>query len=120
MTLPQAAEPVRVQAAPMAKAASSDAMRERAAASGTIAAENREQAQRAADAATLDTIIVSDSEEDVPPATADSPEVREAWLRRIGELLEQGKADEAKASLAEFKRRYPDAALPPELRKLEP
>lgn len=120
MTLPQAAEPVRVQAAPMAKAASSDAMRERAAASGTIAAENREQAQRAADAATLDTIIASDPEEDVPPATADSPQVREAWLRRIGELLEQGKADEAKASLAEFKRRYPDATLPPELRKLEP
>jgi hypothetical protein len=27
---------------------------------------------------------------------------------------------EAKASLAEFRRRYPDAALPPELRKLEP
>jgi resuscitation-promoting factor RpfA len=120
VALPQAAEPARAQAPVMAKATASEAMRERAAASGNIAAENREEAQRAADAATLDAIVVRESDEDVPPATADSPEVREAWLRRIGELLEQGKADEAKASLAEFRRRYPDAALPPELRKLEP
>jgi outer membrane biosynthesis protein TonB len=117
---PQAAEPARAQAPVMAKATASEAMRERAAASGNLAAENREEAQRAADAATLDAVVVSESEEDVPPATADSPSVREAWLRRIGELLEQGKADEAKASLAEFRRRYPDATLPPELRKLEP
>ena len=104
----------------MAKATASDAMRERAAASGNIAAETHEEAQRAADAATLDAFVVSDPEEDVPPATADSPEVREAWLRRIGELLEKGRTVEAKASLAEFKRRYPDATLPAELRKLEP
>lgn len=57
--------------------------------------------------------------EDVPPATADSPEVREAWLRRIGELMQKGKTDEARASLAEFRRRYPDATLPAELRPLE-
>jgi hypothetical protein len=117
---PQAAEPVRVQAAPMTKASANDARRERAAASGIIAAETREEAQRAADAATLDAFVVTDAEEDVPPATADSPEVRDAWLRRIGELLEQGRTVEAQASLAEFKRRYPDATLPPELRKLEP
>ena len=36
------------------------------------------------------------------------------------ELQQQGKIDEARASLAEFRRRYPDAVLPPELRKLEP
>lgn len=118
--LPHAAEPVRVQAAPMAKASASDSMRERAAASGNIAAETREEAQRAADAATLDAIVVTDADEDVPPATADSPEVRDAWLRRIGELLEQGRTVEARASLAEFRRRYPDASLPAELRKLEP
>ncbi|QNN47095.1 hypothetical protein H9L17_02720 [Thermomonas brevis] len=57
--------------------------------------------------------------EDVPPATADSPEVREAWLRRIGELMRKGKTDEARASLTEFRRRYPDATLPAELRPLE-
>lgn len=117
---PQASEPGRAQAPVTAKAAASEAMRERAAASATTAAENREEAQRAADATTLGTIIASQPEDDVPPATADSPEVREAWLRRIGELLEQGKAEEARASLSEFKRRYPDATLPPELRKLEP
>ena len=77
-------------------------------------------AAMAADASTLDTVDVGDDPgEDVPPATADSPEVRDAWLRRIGELLKQGKHDDAKASLAEFRRRYPDASLPPELRKLE-
>ena len=57
--------------------------------------------------------------EDVPPATADAPEVREAWLRRIGELMRQGKLDMARASLAEFRRRYPDAAVPVELHPLE-
>lgn len=117
---PQAAEPVRAQATPMAKASTSDARRERAATSGSIAAESRDEAQRAADAATLDAFVVTDEEEDVPPATADSPEVRDAWLRRIGELLEQDRTVEAKASLAEFKRRYPDATLPKELRELEP
>jgi hypothetical protein len=58
-------------------------------------------------------------EADVPPATADAPEVREAWLRRIGELQREGRTAEARASLAEFRRRYPDAVLPMELRALE-
>lgn len=120
VTLPQATEPARAQAPLMAKATANDALRERAAASGNMAAETREEVQRTADAAALDAIVVTDPEEDVPPATADSPEVRDAWLRRIGELLEQGRTVEAKASLAEFRRRYPDATLPAELRKLEP
>jgi hypothetical protein len=117
---PQASEPARAQAPVMAKATASDAMRERTAASGTVAAENREDARRAADAATLDTLPVNDPEEDVPPATADSPAVRDAWLERIGELLRQGRTEDAMDSLAEFQRRYPDAPLPPELRKIEP
>ncbi len=58
-------------------------------------------------------------ETDIPPATADAPEVREAWLRRIGELQREGRIAEARASLAEFRRRYPDAVLPAELRALE-
>ena len=49
----------------------------------------------------------------------DSPEAREAWLERIRDLLRQGEVDAAKASLGEFRRRHPDAALPPDLRKLE-
>lgn len=56
---------------------------------------------------------------DIPPATADAPEVREAWLRRIAQLQREGSTAEARASLAEFRRRYPDLVLPAELRALE-
>ncbi|HWS78171.1 MAG TPA: hypothetical protein VN205_07325 [Thermomonas sp.] len=114
------AEPARAPA--LAKARASEAVRDRSQVSGNAAAQAEDAAQRAAaDAATLDSVIIADDPgEDVPPATADSPEVRDAWLRRIGELQQQGKTEEAKASLAEFKRRYPEAILPPELRKLEP
>jgi hypothetical protein len=56
--------------------------------------------------------------DDEPPASADSPEVRTAWLARIRELLGEGKTDAARASLAEFHRRYPDAPLPDDLRSL--
>ena len=76
--------------------------------------EVRNEARKAADAG-----FVNDPEEDVPPATVESPAVRDAWLHRIGELLEQGKRREAKASLAEFRRRYPAAILTPTLRALE-
>ena len=78
------------------------------------------EAEAAADASTLDTFSKAMDEDDVPPATMDAPAARDAWLRRILELQQQGKIDEARASLAEFRRRYPDAVLPPELRKLEP
>ena len=78
------------------------------------------EAEAAADAATLDAFSKAMDEEDVPPATMDAPSARDAWLRRIGELQQQGRIDEAKASLAEFRRRYPDAELSAELRKLEP
>jgi len=56
--------------------------------------------------------------DDDPPASADSPEVRKAWLSRIRELLDEGKVDAARASLAEFHRRYPGAPLPDDLRPL--
>ena len=59
-------------------------------------------------------------EGDVPPATAASPEVRDAWLARIRELAAAGRADEARASLAEFRRRYPGFAIPADLRALLP
>jgi hypothetical protein len=58
--------------------------------------------------------------DDVPPATMSSPQAREAWLSRIRELLRSGEVDAAKASLAEFKHRHPDATLPPELQQLDP
>lgn len=55
---------------------------------------------------------------DEPPATADSPQVRAAWLERVRELLDAGDIVAARASLAEFHRRHPDADLPPDLRAL--
>ncbi|VXB64923.1 conserved hypothetical protein [Luteimonas sp. 9C] len=53
-----------------------------------------------------------------PPASADAPEIRAAWLARVRELLDAGRIDEAKASLTEFHRRHPQAELPPDLRAL--
>lgn len=53
-----------------------------------------------------------------PPASADAPEVRAAWLARVRELLDTGRIAEAKASLTEFHRRHPQAELPPDLRAL--
>jgi len=126
MAPPPAPASARMAAPAMAKSQQADAFaRERTSAAGNAA--SQEDAARAADAGTLDTVTIQhpreadaeEPEEDVPPATADSPQVRDAWLRRIGELLKQGKSEDAKASLGEFRRRYPDAAIPPELRKLE-
>ncbi len=57
-------------------------------------------------------------DDDEPPATADSPQVRAAWLERVRELLDAGDIVAARASLAEFHRRHPDADLPPDLRAL--
>ena len=90
------------------------------AAAREAAALSRNEAERAADATTLDTVTVDDPGEDVPPATMDSPEAREAWLERIRDLLQAGEVDAAKASLAEFRRRHPGAVLPADLRKLDP
>jgi hypothetical protein len=47
-----------------------------------------------------------------------SPQARDAWLARIRELLVAGKLDAARASLREFRHRYPDAPLPDDLRAL--
>lgn len=60
-----------------------------------------------------------DSENDEPPATMNSPLAREAWLRRISELVHEGHIEEARASLAEFRRRYPNERIPAALRDLE-
>ena len=104
-----------------------------------IARERKASAQSAAAAAeagaTLDQIVVTGSRiehadmdghgapvdqpfDDQPPASADAPEVRDAWLRRIRELRAAGQLDDARASLREFVRRHPDTAVPDDLRPL--
>jgi hypothetical protein len=47
---------------------------------------------------------------------ADAKLPPEKWLERIEALRKQGKLDEARASLAEFRRRYPDYQLPAALK----
>ena len=61
----------------------------------------------------------NENENDEPPATMNSPFAREAWLRRISELVHEGHIEEARASLAEFRRRYPNERIPAALRDLE-
>lgn len=60
-----------------------------------------------------------DVEDDLPPATMDSPAAREAWLQRIADLAHEGRLDDASASLKEFRRRYPNEPIPAILHKLE-
>ena len=55
---------------------------------------------------------------DIPPATADSPEVRDAWLQRIQALVDGGDIEGARASLRAFVARYPAYTLPENLRAL--
>lgn len=56
--------------------------------------------------------------DDTPPASVDSPAVREAWLARIRELVSAERYAEARDSYAEFRSRHPDAPVPADLRML--
>ncbi len=51
--------------------------------------------------------------------TPNSPEVREAWLRRVRELIVEGNQQQALDSLHEFQRRYPDHPLPDDLQRFQ-
>jgi hypothetical protein len=51
-----------------------------------------------------------------PGAPTDAPA---EWLKRIGDLLRNGKTAQAREQLAEFRRYYPDYRLPETLRELE-
>lgn len=105
---PASAAPAKpVPASPMADGVATDARMQRA-------RQSQEQSESKAMAAE------SEIEMDIPPATADAPEVRDAWLQRIRELADAGQQDDARASLREFTRRYPDYPLPDDLRALLP
>jgi resuscitation-promoting factor RpfA len=56
--------------------------------------------------------------DDQPPASADSPQVQEAWLRRVRQLVAEGRIDAARDSLREYQHRYPKATLPDDLHAL--
>lgn len=78
-----------------------------------------EAARAAMVGAAADSALQDEPPGDVPPATADSPAVRDAWLQRIRGLVDDGDVAAARASLQEFVRRYPTFALPEDLRALE-
>lgn len=63
--------------------------------------------------------IVGADNGDEPPAYANSPEVRDAWLQRIRELIAEGDLQQASDSLHEFQRRYPGQPLPEDLHKFK-
>ena len=56
--------------------------------------------------------------DDVPPATADAPAVRDAWLQRIHGMLDTGDIAGARLSAHAFATRYPAYPLPEDLRAL--
>ena len=106
-------------AAPPAAAKASANMQQRAADSAEL---RREAAAAAAESDAIraaEPEYAEPDEEDVPPATADSPEVRDAWLQRIRELMGSGHLGAARESLKAFRARYPDHPLPDDLRPLE-
>ncbi|MDH7452901.1 hypothetical protein QF205_07370 [Luteimonas composti] len=112
---PPPAPPAPPAPAPAPAAASGDAARTKAPAPAV------EQivvtGTRAEEAAGFD-VVADQPLDDRPPASADSPEVREHWLQRIRELREGGEVDAARASLREFMRRHPHAKVPADLRPL--
>ncbi|WP_159015262.1 hypothetical protein [Cognatiluteimonas profundi] len=54
----------------------------------------------------------------MPPATADAPGVRDAWLLRIRTLIDSGDIAGGRRSLRAFAERYPEYPLPEDLRAL--
>lgn len=94
-----------------AKAAAGQAAEKRArAAAGERAAEIRQPAP----ALSIQSIAPA-------PATPDAATVEleadpERWLERIHELRRDGRADEARTQLERFRQRYPDFAVPADLR----
>ncbi|TKR32961.1 hypothetical protein FCE95_01155 [Luteimonas gilva] len=80
---------------------------------------SRREAQAQKQAADADIDIAGSDDGDEPPAYANSPQVREAWLRRIRELIAEGNLQQAHDSLDEFQRRYPDQPLPEDLKQFE-
>jgi hypothetical protein len=112
------AAPPMQRAAPAAAKAATNAMQNEA-----DTAERRREAADALDAVAMpqseEPEFAEPDEEVVPPATADSPEVRDAWLARIRELVRNGDTDAARESLRTFRARYPKYVLPDDLRPLE-
>ncbi len=103
------AAPAAAAAAPAQHQADAALERRRQATAADVAA----KAARAEEPASAEA-----DEEVVPPATANDPAVRDAWLLRIRELVHAGQLDQARESLHAFRARYPGQPLPEDLRAL--
>jgi len=57
--------------------------------------------------------------EETAPSSATPADAPEEWLKRIEDLLRNGKTAPAREQLAEFRKRYPDYRLPETLLELE-
>ena len=117
ITAPPMAAPAAAPAAAAAPPAQDQYQR-----AADAALERRRQANEAGAAAKAaraeEPAFAESDEEVVPPATANDPAVRDAWLLRIRELMRDGKRDQARESLHAFRARYPGQPLPEDLRAL--
>ena len=133
---PRAAEPASEKVAPAIGAIAGKV--ENKTAKAASAGAERGEADTAERAQTADARVKQSADAAPPPAAKPAPAPRELapaapaasmnklernldltpekWLERIEELRRQGKLDEARASLAEFRKRYPDYRLPESLR----
>lgn len=95
--------------------AAASAQRAKSAVQSNQAATQRREAQ------SYENIDLTEADDsgDEPPAYANSPQVREAWLRRVRELIAEGSVQQAHDSLHEFQRRYPDQPLPDDLQRFQ-
>lgn len=108
---PPAPAPAADSAAPAGAAAmANDAARSREAKS--TAAVNAMRAKAAPD------VEIENGYDARPPATVQDASVRNDWLKRIRELVANGDREGARASLQEYKSRYPDATIPADLQPL--
>ncbi|MEO8441055.1 MAG: hypothetical protein ABI547_01070 [Betaproteobacteria bacterium] len=133
---PRAAEPVSEKVAPAVGAIAGKV--ENQAAKAASAGADRGEADTAERAQSTDTRVKQSADAAPPPVAKPAPAPREIapaapaaavnklernvdltpekWLERIEELRRQGKLDESRASLVEFRKRYPDYRLPESLR----
>jgi hypothetical protein len=111
LNAPPVAAPAAAPAAPAQYQRAADAALERR--------RQANEADAAAKAARAEEPAFAEADEEVvPPATANDPAVRDAWLLRIRELVRDGHLDQARESLHAFRARYPGQPLPEDLRAL--
>jgi hypothetical protein len=99
------------ESAAKAAAAAGQAAEKRA---RTALGERATEARQPAPALSIQSIAPAPAAPDAATAELEADPVR--WLERIRSLRRDGRSDEARTQLERFRQRYPDFALPAELR----